>query len=130
MEKLPNDSKSKHCTIHSDPTENECIVGGASVTDSLEFARKRLQLEDFEDFEGTEIFLRTIDRIFDTLKVSSRVEGVNQQQLSFSFTKTWIINFKNSTGDRLVRTQKYIGFTRMRMNINTIQNLTAEYLKN
>lgn len=52
----------------------------ASVADSLEFARKRLQLEDFEDSEVTEIFLRTSERVFDTLKVSSRVEGSNQQQ--------------------------------------------------
>lgn len=34
----------------------------ASVADALEFARKRLQLEDFKDSEGTEIFLRTINR--------------------------------------------------------------------
>lgn len=83
-------------------------------------------------------FLRTIDRLFDTLNISSpkrrgwkapiNSSNYESTQEFFSSTKNWIINLKNSTGDRLIRTQRYLGFIGMWMNINTVQDLMVEFL--
>ena len=43
----------------------------SSVADSVKFCRERLRYHQFNDSEGTEIFLRIMDRLFDILKASS-----------------------------------------------------------
>ena len=110
----------------------------SSVADSLEFARKRLRLRNFEDTEGTEMFLRTMDRLFDILNISSPhgrgwkapINMTNYFEIDDFLTKTknWILGLENSSGVALTKTQRHIGFIGMWLNIDSVQSLMADNL--
>ena len=111
----------------------------ASVADSLKYCRDTLELSQFQDSEGTEMFIRLIDHLFDLMNISSRrgrgwkgpINSENERSVTH-FLETAFNTLSNITDKHhnlMIQHSRKTPFIGLCINADSVQQLINEFVR-
>lgn len=114
-------------------------IFSSSVADALEYCSLDLKLDDFKNSEGTIIFCRTIDKLFDILNTrNSLSKNPYRKSLSayninflisfFSQVSDYLKNLKYPDGNLLINSRRKTGFLGFFINMCSVQQIIQTYI--